>query len=103
MVTHRNSIHLMVVGLAVVTAAVCGVYLWRNAPLIRFHLVRMDAQQKLRASNETLTSEQADHVVTVLRQYGQTFRRADAQTVLITPALSVDSELLWNYTSKAER
>jgi hypothetical protein len=100
MITTRKKV-FMVIGLAVVFAAFCGVYVWRSVPVMQFRPVRMDAQQKLSASSETLTSEQADHVVAVLQQYGQTFRRAGAQTVLITPALSMDTELVWNYTSKA--
>jgi len=77
------------------------IYVWQNVPLVRFRPVRQDLTQRLHAGTDLLSTEQADRVEAVLRQYGQQCRRVDGDTVLITLRLVADTELLWNFTAKA--
>ena len=85
----------------VIAVALCAGYVCQTVPLVHFIPVRMDAQQRLKTSTEPLTREQADRVETVLQQYGERYRRADSDIVLITLRLSRDRELVWNYTTKS--
>ena len=89
---------LVLVAISVVFGAA---YIWQTVPLVHFAPVRMDASQRLQASNELLTKEQADRVEAVLQQYGERYRRADSDIVFITLGLSGNRELVWNYTTKS--
>ena len=99
-VPRRKQLVAVVVTVCAVVVAL-GCYAFYAVPLVRFRPVRMDSTQRLQASTEQLTAGQAEEVLGVLRQYSERCRRTDTGTVLITPALSMDTEFVWNYTSKA--
>jgi hypothetical protein len=79
----------------------CGVYVYHKVPLVQFQPIYLDSRQQLQSSNERLTREQADKLVTVLHSNGEHYCRSSSNTVLITPALNTEKDLLWNYSSKA--
>ena len=92
---------LAVLALVAISVVFGAAYIWQTVPLVHFAPVRIDVSQQLQASNELLTKEQADKVEAVLQQYGERYRRADSDIVLITLGLSRNRELVWNYTTKS--
>jgi len=56
----------------------------------------MNERQQLQTYNETFTRAQADAVEAILRSYSKIYRRSDTVTLLITPVLNSDTDLLWN-------
>ncbi|MEM9021171.1 MAG: hypothetical protein AAGC44_11445 [Planctomycetota bacterium] len=80
---------------------VCPWYLYTHMPLVTFKPVCMDERQELQTNDIVLTTEQADNLAAVLAQYGEPYRRSGSNTVLITPELSRDQDLIWNYTTKS--
>jgi len=100
MTTTRKRV-FAVLAVAVIAVALCAGCICQTVPLVHVVPIRMGTQQRLQASTEPLTREQADRVEAVLQQYGERYRRADSDIVLITFRLSRDRELIWNYTTKS--
>ena len=82
-------------------AIALGWYLYKHVPLVAFEPVHMGTGQRLDTTTVLLTTKQVDRIMSVLTNYGERCRRQDKTTVLITPKLSMDQELIWNYTTKA--
>ncbi len=101
MMNTRIRVYIVLVTSVLIVVA-SSLYAWYNAPVMPFRPVRMDSHQQLQVHNEALTRMRADSVEGVLQRYHETYRRSDTNTVLITPSLYSDTELMWNYTSKAE-
>ncbi|MFK7788567.1 MAG: hypothetical protein AB8C95_03595 [Phycisphaeraceae bacterium] len=76
--------------------------LYNHVPLITFKPVHMGDGQSLETQTTPMTEKQADSVVATLKKYNEKYRRQNDITVLITPKLSQDHELIWNYTTKSQ-
>jgi len=74
----------------------------RPRALVEYVPVVSDSRQALVQDRSLLTPAHLDRMEVVLKSYNQPYTRVDANHLLISRALSRDTDLLWNYTTKAE-
>ncbi len=77
---------------------------WSWVPLVPFECVYYCDRGPLASSWDRAqihSSAHATRILAVLDRYGELYWRVGSQTVLVPLSLAFDTDLVWNYTSKA--
>ncbi len=69
--------------------------------MVEYIPVVMDAKQNLVAAPLLVTPDHLDRLERVLDTDGELHTRVSSTKLLIRPRLALDTELIWNYTTKA--